>query len=116
MLTVTRPPFYQLRSREFARLDRQHATYLDFAGSALYPASLVQPHADFLLDSVLGNPHSESPSSRVSTQLIEDARARVLAFFDADPEEYCVVFTANTSAAVHLVAAAFPFEARSSVV
>ncbi len=111
-----RPQFYQMRATEFARLDRHGATYLDFAGSALYPASLLQPHTDFLLDSVLGNPHSDSPSSRRSTASIENARTRVLSFFDADPLEYCVVFTANTSAAVHLVASGFPYEARSSVV
>jgi selenocysteine lyase/cysteine desulfurase len=115
-LRKQRPAFYQMRSTEFARLDRIGATYLDFAGSALYPSSLLQPHTDFLLSNVLGNPHSDSPSARQSTALIENARARVLSFFDADPLEYCVVFTANTSAAVHLVASGFPFEERSNVV
>ena len=118
MLTTVaqRPPFFQLRAAQFARLDATASTYLDYAGSALYPASLVQPHADMLLHSVLGNPHSDSPASRESTAIIEGARERVLKFFDADSSEYGVVFTANASAAIHLVAAGFPFEERSALV
>jgi selenocysteine lyase/cysteine desulfurase len=118
MLTATmqRPPFYQLRAHQFSRLDATGSTYLDYAGSALYPASLIQPHAEMLLHSVLGNPHSDSPASRTATALIESARARVLQFFDASPSEYAVVFTANASASIRLVAEAFPFTADSSLV
>jgi selenocysteine lyase/cysteine desulfurase len=115
-VTMQRPAFFQLRTHEFARLDATGQTYLDYAGSALYPASLVRAHADLLARSVFGNPHSDSPSARASSALIEDARARVLAFFDADPAEYCVVFTANTSAAARLVAEGFPFTDGSSFV
>jgi molybdenum cofactor sulfurtransferase len=35
----------------------------------------------------------------------------VLAFFDASPDEYEVIFTANASAALKLVGEAFPFSA-----
>ena len=41
--------------------------------------------------------------------MIAEARARVLRFFDADPDEYVVCFTANTSGAIHLVGSAFAF-------
>jgi selenocysteine lyase/cysteine desulfurase len=40
---------------------------------------------------------------------VNEARARVLRFFDADPDEYVVCFTANTSGAIQLVASAYPF-------
>ena len=116
MLTETLPArpgldvaFADLRAREFARLDAGGHAYLDYTGSALYPERLVAEHAASLRRAVLGNPHSESPASRASTALVSAARERVLRFFDADPDEYVVCFTANTSAAIHLVASGYPF-------
>ena len=116
MLTMSGPArtdegvdFAALRAREFSRLDAGRHAYLDYTGSALYPDRLVTEHAAALRRAVLGNPHSESPASRASTALVEAARARVLRFFDADPDEYVVCFTANTSGAIHLVASGFPF-------
>jgi selenocysteine lyase/cysteine desulfurase len=103
--------FAELRAREFARLDAGGHAYLDYTGSALYPERLVTGHAEALRWMVLGNPHSESPASRASTAIVAAARERVLRFFDADPDEYVVCFTANTSAAIHLVASAYPFGA-----
>ena len=116
MLTLTAAPradagvdFAELRAREFGRLDASGHAYLDYTGSALYPERLVTEHAEALRHAVLGNPHSESPASRASTQLVDAARERVLRFFDADPDEYCVCFTANTTGAIHLVASGFAF-------
>ena len=101
--------FAALRAREFARLDADAHAYLDFTGSALYPESLVEAHSAMLRGAVLGNPHSESRASLASSALIAEARARVLRFFDADPADYAVVFTPNTSGAIRLVAESFPF-------
>jgi selenocysteine lyase/cysteine desulfurase len=118
MLTETlRPPpatppgcdFAALRAREFARLDADGHAYLDYTGSALYPASLVDAHAALLRDAVLGNPHSDSPASLASSALMAEARARVLRFLDADPDEYAVAFTANATGALRLVAEGYPF-------
>lgn len=105
-----------LRDTEFARLDASDQVYLDHTGSALYPASLVDSHRRMLLDGVYGNPHSDSPASRLSTQAVEAARLRLLSFLDADPAEYCVVFTPNASGALRLVGAGFPFSKRSAFV
>ncbi|MFL5619166.1 MAG: aminotransferase class V-fold PLP-dependent enzyme [Gemmatimonadaceae bacterium] len=116
MLTMSAEPraasavdFAELRAREFGRLDAAGHAYLDHTGSALYPERLVTEHAEMLRHAVLGNPHSESPASRASTALVHAARERVLRFFDADPDEYVVCFTANTTGAIHLVASAFAF-------
>lgn len=51
-----------LRKSEFSRVDTPHAreTYVDYMGGALYPASLVNVHAEFLKGCVLGNTHSAS--------------------------------------------------------
>lgn len=100
--------FDDLRRREFARLDAQRMAYLDYAGSALYAESHVAAHRALLAQGVFGNPHSANGASDASTVIIEAARQRVLRFLDAG-DDYDVCFTANASAAIKLVAEAYPF-------
>ena len=54
-----------LRRSEYTRL-AQDETYVDYMGGALYPASLISVHAEFLQSTVLGNTHSESSRSVLS--------------------------------------------------
>ncbi len=98
-----------LRARDFTRLDVAGHVYLDYTGAAPYPASLVRQHADRLAAEVLGNPHSASPASRRATELVDQGRAHVLRFFNAPPDDYTVVFTANATHALKLVGEAYPF-------
>lgn len=44
-----------------------------------------------------------SASSQLSTQRVDDIRLRALRFFNADPEEFDLVFVANATAAIKLV-------------
>jgi molybdenum cofactor sulfurtransferase len=99
----------QLRTREFGRLDTEGHVYLDYTGAGLAAASQIRRHADLLLDRVLGNPHSESPTSRLATDFVDRARHHVFSFFGASPEEYVVIFTANASHALKLVGESYPF-------
>jgi len=46
-----------LRTTDYARLDRLGQVYLDYTGSGLYAASQLREHMELLGDSVLGNPH-----------------------------------------------------------
>lgn len=108
--------FRELRDVEFHRVDASGHTYLDYTGSALPPKSLIESHAVFLERELLGNPHADSTVSRRSTELMDQARARVLQFFSGDPEEYSVCFTENASAAIRVVAEAFPFASDSRLV
>ena len=57
--------------------------------------------------SLFGNPHSQSPSSQLSTETVETARSRMLGFFRADPEHFDLIFVANATAAIKLVADGF---------
>jgi selenocysteine lyase/cysteine desulfurase len=98
-----------LRAREFGRLDRTDMAYFDYTGAALYPASLVRRDARRLLTSVRGNPHAESGPSAASTAATERARALTLEFVGADPAVYDVVFTANATGAIRILAESFPF-------
>ncbi len=108
--------FAELRRREFPRIDDGNHAYLDYTGSGLHAESLVRDYAEYLTRTVLGNPHSENPSSRAATGKVEEAREDVLAFFEADPDQYDVCFTANASAALRLVGESYPFEPGSRFV
>lgn len=99
----------RLRSEEFARLDEGGHVYLDHTGAGLYPASLVDGHHELLRSAVLGNPHSDNPTSRPMTELVESARGAVLRFASADPDEYECIFTPNATGAIRLVGESFPF-------
>ena len=121
-----------LRRTDYTRLERTGETYVDYMGGALYPESLIKLHTDFLNRSVLGNTHSVSNrhvyasfylsthtnlplSSTLSFNCANEARAAVLSYFNAS-SDYTVVFTANASAALKLVAEAYPFTSGSSLV
>ena len=52
---------------------------------------------------IFGNPHSNSPASVLSTDVIESTRLQALAFFKADPEHFDLIFVANATAAIKLV-------------
>lgn len=101
--------FDDMRDREFSRLDAQQHAYLDYAGSALYGESQLRAHHAILRAGLFGNPHSDSAPSRASTEIIDAARRMVLRFFDVDETTHDVCFTANTSAAIKLVAEGYAF-------
>ena len=100
----------EIRAREYARLDHLGHIYLDYTGGGLYAESQLRQHFDLLRQHVFGNPHSLNPTSRAMTELVERARASVLDFFQASPDEYAVIFTANASQALKLVGEAYPFQ------
>jgi selenocysteine lyase/cysteine desulfurase len=102
--------FAELRRRDFSRLDAGGHVYLDYTGAGLYAETQVRAHAEHLCGVVLGNPHSRNPTSQAATDAVEAARARVLRFFNADPELYDVIFTLNASGALKLIAEAYPWE------
>lgn len=101
--------FAKLRHTEYGRLDATDQVYLDYTGGGLHALSQVAAHADLLSTRVLGNPHSNNPTSLATTELVQRARRAVLDFFGASPEEYLCVFTANATAALRLVGEAYRF-------
>ncbi|KKZ66364.1 selenocysteine lyase [[Emmonsia] crescens] len=91
-----------IREREYPSL--KETTYLDHAGTTLYPASLIDAFSREMKENLFGNPHSASSSSLLSTRRVDDARLRVLRFFKASPDDFDVVFVANATAGIKLVA------------
>jgi selenocysteine lyase/cysteine desulfurase len=106
----------ELRAVEYKYLDEAGHVYLDYTGAGLAARSQLQAHGARLRDGVYGNPHSENPTSSASTALIEETRLAVLRWFNADPDEYAVIFTPNATGACRLVGEAYPFWGRTRLV
>jgi molybdenum cofactor sulfurtransferase len=100
----------ELRATEYTRLDEQGHIYLDYTGGSLYADCQLRDHMALLRSKVFGNPHSLNPTSHAMTELCEHARAFVLEYFTASPDEYTVIFTSNASNALKLVGEAYPFK------
>mgnify|MGYP001813985173 CR=1 FL=1 len=100
----------ELRAEEYSRLDRANLIYLDYTGGGLYAASQVKAHQHLLLENTFGNPHSSNPPSLAATKLVESARSYILKYFNADPNEYSVIFSANASGALKIIGESYPFE------
>lgn len=92
----------EIRSAEYPALNS--TTYLDHAGTTSYAKSLIEAYTNDLKNNLFGNPHSASAPSQLSSRRIDDVRLEVLRFFKADPDHFDVVFVANATAAMKLVA------------
>ncbi len=103
--------FEILRHVEYKRLDKHNHTYLDYTGGNLYAKSQLMEHQELLTNNILGNPHSTNPSSQLATKLVEEARQKVIDFFNAD--DYFCVFTQNASNALKIVGESYPFNHNS---
>lgn len=101
-----------LRQSDFSRLDAHRVTYLDHVGGTLPPQSLLEDDYHMLRSTILGNPHS---GSRSSEEVYDKAREAIYRFFRCQPDEYEIIFTANASSAIRLLAESFPFEGGSEV-
>jgi molybdenum cofactor sulfurtransferase len=98
-----------LRARDYPLLDDLGHVYLDYTAGNLVPLTLLDRHVQLLRDHLLGNPHSTNPASALATTFTEQTRLSVLKFFNADPDEFAVIFTANATQALKLVGEAYPF-------
>lgn len=58
----------EIRQRELKRM--HGAVYLDYSGAGIYQESQVRKCNDLLLDELLGNAHSRSPSSIKTEELV----------------------------------------------
>uniref|UniRef100_A0A674MDZ3 Molybdenum cofactor sulfurase n=1 Tax=Takifugu rubripes TaxID=31033 RepID=A0A674MDZ3_TAKRU len=85
----------------------------DVLSATLYPESLLRDYCQDISRNVYGNPHSRNPSSRLTHDTLERVRYRILQHFNTTPEEYSVIFTSGSTAALKVVAESFPWRAPS---
>ncbi|KAK4506838.1 hypothetical protein PRZ48_000571 [Zasmidium cellare] len=100
------------RDREYPQLKGK--TYLDHGGTTLYAKSLVEEFSADLIANLYGNPHSASTPSAIAGHRVDEIRDRALRFFNADPEEFDLVFVANATAAIKMVIDCFKDHAAAS--
>jgi selenocysteine lyase/cysteine desulfurase len=105
-----------LRHSEFGYLDDQGQVYLDHTGGGLPARSRLEKHTRRISSLCSGNPHSGSPTSAASSDLIDRARCAVLRYLNADPAEYAAIFTPNATGACRLVGEAYLFSSSSQLV
>ncbi|KAF2829048.1 PLP-dependent transferase [Ophiobolus disseminans] len=95
----------RLRKVEYPML--RGITYLDHGGTTLASKSLIKLFGKEMQNTLLANPHSDASNPSASSLIVADARREVLLFFNANPDYFEVVFTANTTAAIKLVMECF---------
>ncbi|CAL6007222.1 Molybdenum_cofactor sulfurase [Hexamita inflata] len=96
----------QMRTQQFPHLNR--SIYLDSTGAALYQKQQVDNYHRYLSTNFLCNPHSNSECSKNSDKVIEEARQRVLKFFNTTDIDYHVVFTKSATHGVHILSDILP--------
>ncbi|KAH4892944.1 hypothetical protein HBI80_255500 [Parastagonospora nodorum] len=96
------------------RLLRQHEypmlggiTYLDRGGTTLASKTLLKAFCEEIITILLANPHFDASEPSPSSSIVTETRLEVLKFFDADPDHFDVVFTANATPAIKLVMECF---------
>lgn len=89
-------------------------TYLDYATSPVLPGSVLQNFSTNLHENLFGNTHSESQSSELSSETIDNVRSQILDLFDTNISEYTVVFTYSQFHSMKLLTESFPFTANST--
>ncbi|KAK4153425.1 pyridoxal phosphate-dependent transferase [Chaetomidium leptoderma] len=98
-------PVELIRQEEYPHMNQ--GTYLDHSGATIYAHATLARTTTLLLTNLYGNPHSANQPAKLSGNTIDAVRLQTLRFLGADPAHYDLVFTANATAAIKLVADAF---------
>lgn len=84
--------------------------YLDHAGATQYAEQQMQQIYSDLVSNVHCNPHT----SKVTEDIIDQVRYKILKWFNTTTDEYSVIFTSGATASLKLVAETFDFEDAST--
>lgn len=98
---------YEIRDKDMKHLNG--SVYLDYTGSGLYRTSQIENIFQEYKTTLFANPHSLSPASSMTTELVEEARDEILKFLGTKASEYTVIFTASATASLRLLAESFPW-------
>lgn len=88
-------------------LNSSPGVYLDHGGTTIYAKSLVEDFAQQMTSNLYGNPHSANNPAERSGHVVDSVREKALRFFGADPKHFDLVFVANSTAGIKLVADGF---------
>lgn len=68
---------------------------------------MVDAFAQKMVANLYGNPHSENSPAKLSGDVVDQVRLKTLQFLGADPNDFDLIFVANATAAIKLVAESF---------
>ncbi|KAL2258543.1 hypothetical protein VTK26DRAFT_8116 [Humicola hyalothermophila] len=98
-------PVEVIRQQEYPHMS--HGIYLDHGGTTIYARSTVERFAQKMISNLYGNPHSANEPAKISGDMVDAIREKALRFLGADPDHFDLIFTANATAAIKLVAESF---------
>ncbi len=81
--------------------------YLDHSGTTIYAKSVVDSFAQKMVANLYGNPHSANSPAKLSGDVVDQVRLKTLKFLGANPDDFDLIFVANATAAIKLVADSF---------
>jgi len=82
---------------------------LDHAGATVYSTQQLRLCVNDLTTHLYANPHSLSPASERTTDIVDQVRETILRFFNTSSRTYSVIFTSGSTAALKLVGETFPW-------
>src|SRR6266498_4665026 len=92
----------------------KNAIYLDHTGATSFAESTVKNFNNDISNNLYGNPQSNSASSQASSMRIDAVHKRILKYFNANENEYNVIFTQNATAAIKLIGEMFPWTEKTT--
>ncbi|XP_059486505.1 molybdenum cofactor sulfurase 2 isoform X2 [Neocloeon triangulifer] len=95
-------------SKEFDRL--KGVAYLDHTGATLYPEGLIKAISTDLQWNLYGNPHALNSSSKLSSDVVEQTREKVLSYFNTSSKKYHLIFTSGATESLKTLAYCFTWE------
>ncbi|KAI0573471.1 CsdB Selenocysteine lyase, partial [Pyrenophora tritici-repentis] len=95
------------RMRQYEYPVLKGLTYLDHGGTRLAPRSLLKTFCSEMQNMFLANPHSDASNPNAIAVMVEETRLEVLKMFNANPEHFDVIFTANATASIKLAIEGF---------
>ncbi|KAK1776578.1 pyridoxal phosphate-dependent transferase [Copromyces sp. CBS 386.78] len=108
-LTLAESPYDKpvevIRKEEYPHMN--NGIYLDHSGTTIYAGSTVKRFAHKMSSNLYGNPHSANEPAKFSGDMVDSVREKTLRFLGADPRHFDLVFVANATAAIKLVADCF---------
>lgn len=108
-LTLTESPYEKpvekIRKEEYPHMS--NGVYLDHGGTTIYAQSTIKRFAQKMSANLYGNPHSANDPAKFAGEMVDSVREKTLRFLGADPRHFDLVFVANATAAIKLVADCF---------
>jgi len=99
-----------MRATDYRRLDERGTRCTSTTPVPLSKrVAILQKHFELLRSGIFGIPTSANPTSVAMTEYVESTRRYVLSYFNAQADDYILVFTQNASAALKLVGESYPF-------